>query len=72
MPKLPVVSGAEAVRAFERLGYTQTRQSGSHVRMKAEGRPSLTVPLHDTLKRGTLRSLLHDADITVERFRENL
>lgn len=31
MPKLPRVSGAEAIRALERLGFTQVRQRGSHV-----------------------------------------
>ena len=29
-PKLPVVSGQQAVRVFRRLGYEVTRQRGSH------------------------------------------
>ncbi|HEX4938518.1 MAG TPA: type II toxin-antitoxin system HicA family toxin, partial [Candidatus Kapabacteria bacterium] len=31
MPELPHVSGAEVVRALERLGFIAVRQSGSHV-----------------------------------------
>ena len=31
MPKLPRVSGAQAQRALERLGFIKLRQSGSHV-----------------------------------------
>lgn len=31
MPRLPVISGAEAVKAFERAGWRQNRQRGSHV-----------------------------------------
>lgn len=68
MPSLPVISGDEAVRAFERLGYEKVRQRGSHVRLAAEGRGSLTVPRKRELKRGTLRALIRDAGITVEEF----
>lgn len=35
MPKLPRVSGAQAVRALERLGFTVARQRGSHIVMAA-------------------------------------
>jgi predicted RNA binding protein YcfA (HicA-like mRNA interferase family) len=72
MAKLPVVSGEQALRAFERLGYMRVSQSGSHVRLKAEGKTSLTVPLHRELKRGLLRSLIRDAGISVEVFGEHL
>jgi predicted RNA binding protein YcfA (HicA-like mRNA interferase family) len=37
MPKLPRASGAEAIRALERLGFTQVRQRGSHVVLKRVG-----------------------------------
>jgi predicted RNA binding protein YcfA (HicA-like mRNA interferase family) len=68
MSRLPRVSGDEAIKAFGRLGYRNIRQSGSHVRMKCEGRQPLTVPRHKELKRGTLRSLIKDAGLTVEEF----
>ena len=68
MAKLPVCSGAEAVRAFERLGYRRVSQKGSHVRLKAEGRTSLTVPLHRTLAKGTLRDLIGKSGFTMEEF----
>jgi len=35
MPRLPRVSGAEAIRALERLGFAQVRQRGSHVILSA-------------------------------------
>lgn len=72
MSELPVVSGKEAVRAFERLGYEVVRQRGSHVFMKSPGRKSLSVPLNDPVKRGLLRSLIKDADLSVEEFRDAL
>ncbi|WP_242045177.1 type II toxin-antitoxin system HicA family toxin [Anabaena catenula] len=34
MPKLPRISSKEAIRALERLGFYQVRQTGSHVVMK--------------------------------------
>lgn len=69
MPKLPILSGYQAVRCFEKLGYQVTRQHGSHVRMHHKSdkfKKPLTVPRHKTLGKGLLRKLLRDADITVE------
>jgi predicted RNA binding protein YcfA (HicA-like mRNA interferase family) len=72
VPELPVVSGKEAPRAFERLVYEQARQKGSHVFMHCPGRPSISVPLHDPLKRGILRSLVRNAGLSVEEFKDAL
>jgi len=61
MPKLRRVSGQQAVRALERLGFTQARQRGSHVVLKKqtpEGEVGCAVPLHDELAIGTLRGTL--------------
>jgi predicted RNA binding protein YcfA (HicA-like mRNA interferase family) len=71
MPKLPVVSGREAVEAFKKIGYRVVRQKGSHIRLrddKNEKHGPLTIPDHKTLKTGLLRRLIHDADLTVEEF----
>ena len=68
MPPLPVISGMQCIRALERCGYRTTRQRGSHVRLATPGRTSVTVPLHTVLDRGTLRSILRVAEITVEEF----
>ncbi len=59
MAKLPVCSGWEAVAAFERAGWVNKRQRGSHVSMIKSGSIYvLTVPLHAELDRSTLRSLI--------------
>ena len=65
MPKLPRVSGAEAVRALERLGFAKARQSGSHVIMRC-GQKGCVVPLHAELKGGTLAGVLRQAEVSVE------
>jgi len=69
MPKLPAISGTEAVRAFERAGWRQDRQRGSHVVMIKRGHmASLSIPLHRELAPGTLRSLVRASGMTVEEF----
>lgn len=66
--RLPVLSGRECITALEKLGYRQARQRGSHVRLVCQGRTPVTVPVHGTLDRGTLRSILRTVDISVEEF----
>ena len=69
MPRLPRVSGAEAIRALERLGFIQVRQRGSHVVLKRVGPDGVTgcvVPLHAELAIGTLRGLLKQAGVRAE------
>jgi predicted RNA binding protein YcfA (HicA-like mRNA interferase family) len=71
MPKLPRVSGAEAIRALGRLGFVQVRQRGSHVVLKRLGPDKVTgcvVPLHSELAIGTLRGILKQAAVRAEEF----
>ncbi len=66
---LPVVSGAEAIRAFERAGWRQARQKGSHVSVVKPGvNVNLSVPLHRELDRGTLRKLIRLAGLSLAEF----
>jgi predicted RNA binding protein YcfA (HicA-like mRNA interferase family) len=67
MPKLPVVSGAEVVRALERLGFMVVRQRGSHIVMR-RGSLGCVVPNHRALKIGTLVGLLKQAGISPDEF----
>ena len=67
MPKLPHVSGAETLRAFQRLGFEKVRQRGSHVVVK-RGSVGCVIPMHSEIKIGTLSGLLRQADVSVEEF----
>ncbi|TMA85966.1 MAG: type II toxin-antitoxin system HicA family toxin, partial [Deltaproteobacteria bacterium] len=53
MTSLPIISGQDCIRALTRAGYRRARQRGSHVRLTCDGRSPVTVPLHQTLDRGT-------------------
>ena len=69
MAVLPVLSGREAVRAFEALGWQVARQSSSHIILvKPSHRATLSVPDHRQVAKGTLRSLIRQAGLTVAEF----
>jgi predicted RNA binding protein YcfA (HicA-like mRNA interferase family) len=73
MARLPLISGADAVKAFGRAGWRVDRQRGSHVVMlKASHPASLSIPQHKEIAPGTLRSLIRSAGLTVEEFVELL
>jgi predicted RNA binding protein YcfA (HicA-like mRNA interferase family) len=70
MPKLPVVSGIDAVKAFSKIGYEVDHQTGSHIVIRQRRYPHrrLTVPNHKEVAKGTLRGLIKQAGLTVEEF----
>ncbi len=75
MPRLPRVSGQEAISALKRLGFVQVRQKGSHVALRKqtpEGVVGCTVPLSRQLAVGTLGGILRQAKVRPEEFLENL
>ena len=73
MPPIPILKPKEVVRAFENLGWEVARQRGSHIILTKEGEPAtLSVPNHSEVARGTLRSLIAKAGLTMEEFLEAL
>jgi predicted RNA binding protein YcfA (HicA-like mRNA interferase family) len=56
------LSGEELAQALSSLGYMVTRQTGSHMRLTTEqaGQHHITIPRHDSLRIGTLASILQD------------
>lgn len=53
MPVLPVLSGRQVVRVFEKLGWTVARQRGSHIILvKKDQITTLSVPDHKEVARG--------------------
>ncbi len=67
--KLPVISGREAVQLFESFGWRVARQNSSHIILTKPGEiVTLSVPDHKEVARGTLRSLIRAANLTVDEF----
>jgi predicted RNA binding protein YcfA (HicA-like mRNA interferase family) len=67
VPKLPVLSGAEIVKALEKMGFTAVRQRGSHVMMR-KGAAGTVVPLHREVKLGALSGILRQAQVPPDDF----
>jgi predicted RNA binding protein YcfA (HicA-like mRNA interferase family) len=77
--KLPRgVTGDRLIRTLQHVGYSVVRQKGSHVRLHHSGPPAhtITVPLHNPLKTGTLHAILSEValmrSITIESLAELL
>ena len=69
MASLPAISGKEVVRIFESFGWSVARQRGSHIIMIKEGEIiTLSIPNHKEVAKGTLRSLIRSANLTVDEF----
>lgn len=73
MSKLPVVSGADCVKALERIGFVVHRQRGSHIVLVRKEPPAqTTIPNHRELDRGALRAIIRHAGLSVGEFPELL
>ncbi len=67
--KLKLCSGSQAVKKFQRLGWTIARQKGSHIMLVKQGYLyTLSVPQHRELGPGILRKLIRQAGIGVGEF----
>jgi len=68
MPKLPVLRPRQVLAALEKASFRQVRQRGSHIQLK-RGNLLVTVPNHPgDLNPQVLRSILRQAQMTVEEF----
>lgn len=72
MSGLPRLSGVEAVRALRKGGFVEVSQRGSHMKLRHEDGRTVIVPIHRTLARGTLASILRQARLDADAFRELL
>jgi len=69
MGSLPLISGRQVVPIFESFGWQAVRQSSSHIIMTKEGEmATLSIPDHKQVAKGTLRSLIRAANLTVDQF----
>jgi predicted RNA binding protein YcfA (HicA-like mRNA interferase family) len=63
-PKTPRdVSGKDLIKVLSKYGYEVIRQSGSHIRMSVTtkgGVGNVTIPNHDSIRLGTLMSIISE------------
>lgn len=68
MGVLSNISGKEAARIFAKFGYRLDHQTGSHMILCHEPRPTLSVPDHRELAPGLLRGLIRKSGLMVDEF----
>ena len=68
MTKLPRLTAREIISVLEKVGFSLTRQSGSHMIFKNAVGKRATVPFHSakTLHPKVLKSILRDANLSTE------
>jgi predicted RNA binding protein YcfA (HicA-like mRNA interferase family) len=73
MTKLPRISGRDCIKALEKIGFYFKRREGSHIIMRRD-KPfaQIVVPNHNELDKGTLRSIIRQAGVSVEEFVDKL
>jgi predicted RNA binding protein YcfA (HicA-like mRNA interferase family) len=73
MPKQPVVSATELIKAFERMGFAVASQKGSHIKMKHPDGRTTVIPNHKEIKSGTLKKgILNPLGISIQELIDNL
>ncbi len=72
--KYPLLAPDEIIRTLSKLGFQKVSQKGSHAKYKNDTSPVRTViiPMHSEIARGTLKSILDQAGISLEEFLELL
>lgn len=68
-PKLPRLTAKELVKALKKHGFDEHHQTGSHLILKHFSKNCrVSVPMHSgkILKLGTLKSILEQAEISIE------
>lgn len=67
MSELPSIAGRQVVKALGKIGYELDRQRGSHIILRQKSYPyrRITIPDHREVAKGTLRSIIRQAGLTV-------
>lgn len=68
MPRAPLLSGKEIIKALAQIGYRPIRQRGSHIRLSNPNKRSLTVPDYKVISKALLHKILRDAELPLVEF----
>jgi predicted RNA binding protein YcfA (HicA-like mRNA interferase family) len=65
--KYPILRPTEIISALSQKGFYFKSQKGSHAKY-TNGKHTVIIPMHDTVARGTLKSILIQANVEIEEF----
>lgn len=67
MPKIPIISSKDLIKALKKLGFQIVSQKGSHIKMKNNQGKIAIIPNHKKIKKGTLKKgILNPLNISVD------
>lgn len=68
------LSGKDLIKLLGKLGYEQSRQIGSHIRLTTyeNGQHHITIPNHSPIKLGTLSGILKDVGLHFNMTKEQV
>lgn len=66
MPELPIISGQKIIKTLVNLGFVVVRQKAAVFLQRVSD--TVTVPLHNPVKKGTLKSILKQANVSLDEF----
>ena len=70
---LPVISSRECIKALAKIGFYESRQTGSHIILRRdEPGTTVVVPERREIPKGTLRNIIRQAGLTVDEFNKLL
>jgi predicted RNA binding protein YcfA (HicA-like mRNA interferase family) len=67
-PALSDLPVRKVTRVLESIGFAHARTKGSHAVYRHEDGRTVIVPMHGTVKRGTLASIVRQAGLTSAEF----
>lgn len=71
--KYPVLPPEKIIKAMKKLGFYKVSQKDSHAKyINDETGRIFIIPMHYEIAKGTLKSILEQADIELNQFLENL
>ena len=65
--KYPTCTPKEVIDALKKVGFAYVSQKGSHMKY-SNGIRKVIIPNHSEIAKGTLKSILQQADITLDEF----
>jgi len=66
-----LLSWRKLLKALNNAGFKIVHQKGSHIYL-TDGKHKITVPRHETIKKGTLLAIIQQAGLTKEDFLKSL
>jgi predicted RNA binding protein YcfA (HicA-like mRNA interferase family) len=72
--KYPVLPPEDIIKVLVKIGFEKVSQKGSHAKFVKSGanKRVVIIPMHYEIAKGTLKSILEQAGITLEQFLEYL